>query len=807
MKALKAVLGRSTRSFALHKSPDASDASEPSKPLIELVEKMKSTAIVASILAIVGWASSATLSAQTSPEKEASVDSQASSKPSTEVVQLTPFTVSASGDTGYGAIMGSSGRLATPYIDMPQSTSIVTSELLNDANLFDSKAATKFVPNVQENGYGSANSSFMIRGLLTTTTYVDGFPITSGSVIDTAFADRIEVVKGPSSAGFGRGDPAGFINYVTKSPLFTHSTETSVTAGTGGPRDNLRFTFDNNGFVTSDGKTAYRLTTLYTSGSETQDLSQFERSGAQLSVDRLLGQRGDIKITTSLSRNHFPYDVTEYEWWDPTARFANRVITGNTVEAGVPLLDSNYVFPVDGAERLLSEAFNSNVVLNWKLSDHWSTRQAVNYYNFMSAGNRTITEPDVVYQDANGDIVMNAFIFQTKNADKDSSYQSDFVGQYESDFWRSKYTLLFGGDIANQSSLSASQFALYPAAPVLNWNSHLPYSFSGDIDKVGLLTTGTQWSPYAQAGATFLDNMIQPTVSVRKLYYDNQTLSQADGSITYNKNSTPLFATYSLLVKPRKWLSVYALSSKYEEPPVVSLKWRGVQNSDPRFTEQITSQPKTKVDEIGIKGSLMNDRLTFSISTFKVQSSGSIRSAYVPEKDANGATSIPVFDSFLSKDSVDGWEFEMFGQPTKHLTFMTGGGFMSSEENRPRAYFDPSAPPIVKIRNSQGNSLFANVKYAFGTSASNGLTIRAGVKCYFSGWTLSRGPSPAYPDPIQYPKDNIETDLGLSYGFGHGHYSAGLSVNNAFHAKPSGIVSYANAESGRRVFVNFDAKF
>ncbi|MFD2136441.1 TonB-dependent receptor plug domain-containing protein [Novosphingobium resinovorum] len=43
---------------------------------------------------------------------------------------------------------------------------------------------------------------------------------TNDSYRDLANVERIEVLKGPASVLYGRGDPGGLINIVTKQPRF-----------------------------------------------------------------------------------------------------------------------------------------------------------------------------------------------------------------------------------------------------------------------------------------------------------------------------------------------------------------------------------------------------------------------------------------------------------------------------------------------------------------------------------------------------------------------------------------------------------
>lgn len=708
-----------------------------------------------------------------------------------KIVVLSPFTVTGSSNVGYGATAtGSSGRLSQAYIDTPQVTSVVTSEFMEDANLYNSMDAMRFVPNVQV--VSQHAPIYSIRGIMTQRTYFDGFYGSSLVTVDTAFADRIEVVKGPSSAAFGRGDPAGFVNYVSKTPQFSRSTRLGVTVGTGnGPRNNVRFTLDNNGLVSESGNTAYRLVAAYARGSGTRDYSESERSGAQLSMVHRLQQRGDIKVVARLFRNHNGGGVGNTSYNDPHIQRFSLESSGN-MTTNVPVLNPDVVFGFDGT-GIEDEGAGITATLNYKLGDHWLTRHAVHYNDVAALAEVPGSNVSSVRRETDGTLTVQVTPIQQKRTLQSWSYQGDFLANYRSDFLKSAYSFLFGGDVTDETTYSAQQIASVPRQPLLNPNPHIAYSFAGNLDRIGILTKGYQWSPYAQLQGTFYDGRMQIATAARKLFVDQRATNLVNGSVTKTKNRSPILPTYSVLLKPAKWLSVYGLVTKYEEPAQVVSEFGTVPITDPRFGRTITVQPTTELHEFGIKGTMLNEKVTFSIARFDLRNKGAFRSKLVDSVNF-------ISQGFLSNDRIEGWEIEVFGQPNKHLTFMCGAGFIDSEANVPTG----DSVYLLEYPNL-AETVYGYLKYSFGATAEKGLTATIGFKTALSGWNMNASFGPLGNRP--YPDDKTVVDLGMQHGFADGRYQVGLKVNNAFSRHATVTGGYQYITDGRLVFLTLEGKF
>ncbi|MEL6060507.1 MULTISPECIES: TonB-dependent siderophore receptor [unclassified Methylobacterium] len=154
----------------------------------------------------------------------------------------------------------SATRTDTPLREVPQTVVVVPDQVLTDA------AATRVDTALDLAGVGRANNfaglgltEVTIRGFNTGEFFRNGFPINRGypNSPDVVSIERIEVLKGPSAFLYGRGDPGGTFNIVTRQPV----AERSLAIGTQfGSFNQKRTTFDATGALDQEGQVLARIT-------------------------------------------------------------------------------------------------------------------------------------------------------------------------------------------------------------------------------------------------------------------------------------------------------------------------------------------------------------------------------------------------------------------------------------------------------------------------------------------------------------------------------------------------------------------
>jgi iron complex outermembrane recepter protein len=158
--------------------------------------------------------------------------------------------------------------------DLPMSVRVINAEVLKDAGITDLAGALDLASGISHaNNFGGLWNSYSMRGFTGDPNFgsdymVNGFNSSRGynGMRDGQNTQTVEVLKGPSSALYGRGEPGGTVNITTKKPLFQPQYELDVSAGS---FDTYRAAADLTGPIGE--KFAYRLNAAYEDGHSFRD--------------------------------------------------------------------------------------------------------------------------------------------------------------------------------------------------------------------------------------------------------------------------------------------------------------------------------------------------------------------------------------------------------------------------------------------------------------------------------------------------------------------------------------------------------
>lgn len=168
---------------------------------------------------------------------------------------------------GYVAVTAvTATKTDTPLIETPQSVSVVTSDQMTAQGAQSVAEALRYTASVlpEIHGASSSGASYLFSRGFYLEQFLDGARMPSdvsfGYAIpsfDPYGLERIDVLHGPSSVLYGRTNPGGVANLVSKRPTTEPIHEVFVTTGSHG---RAQAGFDLGGALTSDGKLSYRLT-------------------------------------------------------------------------------------------------------------------------------------------------------------------------------------------------------------------------------------------------------------------------------------------------------------------------------------------------------------------------------------------------------------------------------------------------------------------------------------------------------------------------------------------------------------------
>ncbi len=208
------------------------------------------------------------------------------------------------------AVAGATKTDALPK-DLPQSVRTLTSELLRDAGVTSLSGALDLASGIaRQSDLGGLWDSYSMRGFTGDPNFgsdymVNGFSSSRGynGMRDIAGTQSVEILKGPASALYGRGEPGGTVNILTKKPRFapqytvegslaSHSTRRAAADLTGPMSDTV----------------AYRLNVAHQGGDSFRDTAHMTRDYLAPSFLWLAGPDTTVSYEIEATRQRAPFD-------------------------------------------------------------------------------------------------------------------------------------------------------------------------------------------------------------------------------------------------------------------------------------------------------------------------------------------------------------------------------------------------------------------------------------------------------------------------------------------------------------------
>ena len=198
-------------------------------------------------------------------------------------------------------------------LENPASVQLIDNELLLETGVSDLNEALDLSASVaRQNNFGGLWNSFSVRGFsgdinLPSGFLVNGFNAGRGFAgpRDIAGIESVEVLKGPRSALFGRGEPGGTINLITKRPQFEDRGGFRATVGRW---DQLRLEGDVQTTLGSNDELGIRLVGFFEDAESFRETVETERFGFYPSVTWDVSEDTGITYELEVTQQEIPFD-------------------------------------------------------------------------------------------------------------------------------------------------------------------------------------------------------------------------------------------------------------------------------------------------------------------------------------------------------------------------------------------------------------------------------------------------------------------------------------------------------------------
>ena len=521
---------------------------------------------------------------------------------------------------GYAEHMPQSGtKTDVEWLDVPQAVSVVTKTEMEDRGAVRLVDALDGVAGVNNTLGEGSRDQFVIRGFdALNDTYRDGMRDdgTLQSYRSLANIERVEVVKGPAGALYGRGSAGGIINLVTKRANGDNFTSVKGSVGSNsqfvGQLDSSMAISDKvNGRINVE----YRQADSYVDHVDSNDffiaptVRLMPSDGHTIDLDVEYAHQELVPYRGVPSKNGKPVDVSESTFYGGTNDYQK------------------------------SDSLRVAVNYEWRLNSDWvwTNRAAYNHIDLEQKGTRqgTVTG-DQVSQ------TVNNFGYDPRTT---TTLQSELVWETDSN------QMMIGADF-NQINIDlvlASDKTL-PSQDIYN-------PVVGPTPDPGFKpfrdNTTTTTGVYIQDVYTFGDLSV-----IGNLRYDSMELEQQKaGSAKENLDDNKVSYRGGLVYRLTDDMSVYASLARSWQLP-----YSGIY-INPKLAEFF----HTDLKEVGAKAYLLDDALMLNAAIFQIDQEQ-------PQTDTNG----DVINKIEARHQ--GIELEARGQITAQWDVSVGYSYLDAED-------------------------------------------------------------------------------------------------------------------------------
>ncbi|WNW09815.1 TonB-dependent siderophore receptor [Pseudomonas sp. DTU_2021_1001937_2_SI_NGA_ILE_001] len=654
-------------------------------------------------------------------------------------IELDALTVSAEQDyeTASGPVKGyratrsaTATKTDTAIKDIPQSISVVPATVLQDLGTSQVERALDYAGGVsRQNNFGGLTLyEYSIRGFTTSEFYKDGFSANRGypATPDAANVERIEVLKGPAASLYGRGDPGGTVNIVTKQPQREAFTTLQASAGSW---DRYRTALDANAPLNTEGTLLGRVNLAVEDNHSFRDHVQSHRVFVAPSL------RWELSPDTSL--------LVQTEFVRHDSIFDRGIVAPNNRWSGV----SRSTFLGEPDDKIDNDNNLIQAILDHRLNDSWSLRLASHYKEGELGGFASESRP----LNADGHTVNRRYRERDMNW-HDSITQLELHGFF--DTGALQHEVLIGTEYENYrknervTTIAGSPYAIDIYNPVY-----------GQAKPNGA-RSGTDFFEHVESRALNLQDQIIFTDKLRGMlgaryeHFDQQIDNYA-GNSTQRQRHDAFTQRAGLLYQLTPQVGLFANASTSFKPN------NGLDAAGKSF------DPEEGVGyEVGIKSELFDERLSTTLAAFHIDKENVL--ALDPGSDTSRA---------VGKARSQGLDLQLTGQLTDAVRIIGAFAYIDAEVTKGDRSI-PTGSRILGVAKRSG-SLLGVYEFQEGTLRGSDLGAAFNYVGDRSGESGSNFELPAYHtvDLLAHYKatDNLTVGLNLNNIFDEKYYERSYS--------------------------------
>ena len=263
-------------------------------------------------------------------------------------------------------------------LEKPSADQTIDEELLRQAGAINLNEALDLSASVaRQNNFGGLWNAFSVRGFagdinLPSGFLVNGFNAGRGFAgpRDLAGIESVEVLKGPRSALFGRGEPGGTVNLITKRPQFETAGNFLASYGRW---DQMRFEGDVQTTAGANDAVGLRIVGFYEDADSFRDTVETERVGFYPSITWDVSETTSVTYEMEYTEQEIPFDrgvaYSETYGFTPRSTFVGE--------------------PGDGP--IETEVLGHQLEAQHNFSDNWSLLAGLGYRDTTFAGGASET--------------------------------------------------------------------------------------------------------------------------------------------------------------------------------------------------------------------------------------------------------------------------------------------------------------------------------------------------------------------------------------------------------------------------------